>query len=154
MIAEVLQIYSCGGQGYDYWRYLFPAYIIGSAGAMIGEYTLRRSLITVYFGAAVSILVYSPPEMSGVISAWVNVQAQIGGAIALAIQSAFETEDIADWMKGAGRTFWFMFAWVGFLGLQYIVFWKKPGTPAEEHELTRRRIAESGLDKGVVEEKV
>jgi hypothetical protein len=32
--AELLQIYSDGGLGMNYWKYCFPAYILGSAGAM------------------------------------------------------------------------------------------------------------------------
>jgi hypothetical protein len=136
--AELLMIYSYGGQGYDYWRYVFPAFVLGSAGAMI-----------TYFGSAISVLVYAPPEMSGVISAWTQVVAQVGGAVALAVQAAFETTDLADWMKGAGRTFWFVLAWIAVLGLQYVIFWRKPGTPVEEHDLARRRIAAKGMDEGV-----
>lgn len=66
MISEVLQVYSHGGAGWDYWRWVFPAGVIGSTGAMI-----------VYFGSVISILVYAPPEMSGVISAWTQVIAQV-----------------------------------------------------------------------------
>lgn len=72
MGASVIQIYSYGGAGWDYWKYLFPAYVMGSTGAMI-----------VYFGSAISVVVYAPPEMSGVISAWSQVVSQVGGAIAL-----------------------------------------------------------------------
>lgn len=141
MVAEILQIYSYGGQGYDYWRYLFPAYVLGSAGAML-----------CYFASAVNIVVFAPPEMSGVISAWVQVVAQVSGAVTLAVQAAFETEDFADWMQSAGRTFWFVFAWVAVLGLQYVIFYTKPGTPEEEHELARKRIAETGKGEGVIVE--
>lgn len=104
-----------------------------------------------YFASAISVLVYAPPEMSGVISAWTQVVAQVGGAVALAVQAAFESEDLSDWMKSAGRTFWFILAWVAVLGLQYSIFWRKPGTPLEEHELARKRIQEKGKDVGVVE---
>lgn len=103
-----------------------------------------------YFGSAISVLVYSPPEMSGVISAWTQVVAQVGGAIALAVQAAFETEDLADWMKSAGRTFWFILAWSAVLGLQYRILWRRPGTPAEEHEMARKRIAQTGKGEGVI----
>ena len=35
IIAEILQVYSDGGLGMNYWKYCFPAYILGSAGAAI-----------------------------------------------------------------------------------------------------------------------
>lgn len=62
IVAEILQVYSYGGQGYDYWRYCFPAFVLGSAGAMI-----------CYFGSAINVIAYAPPEMSGVMGAWTQV---------------------------------------------------------------------------------
>jgi hypothetical protein len=103
-----------------------------------------------YFGSAISVVVYAPPEMSGVISAWVQVVAQVGGAVALAVQAAFETEDLSNWMTSAGRTFWFIVAWVAVLGLQYRILWRRPGTPEEEHALARARIAATGKGEGVI----
>jgi hypothetical protein len=35
LVSEVLQVYSDGGLGNDYWKYSFPAFIIGSFGAML-----------------------------------------------------------------------------------------------------------------------
>ena len=54
MVAEVLQIYSGGGNGYDYWRFCFPAYILGSVGAVI-----------CFMASAINIITYCPPEMAG-----------------------------------------------------------------------------------------
>lgn len=76
----------------------------------------------------------------------------MGGAIALAVQGAFESKDPSDWQGSAGKTFWFMFAWVAVLGLQYSIFWRRPGSPAEEHALARKRIADKGISEGVVED--
>lgn len=53
--AEVLQIKSNGGHGKDYWRFLFPAFIIGSAGSMI-----------LMFASSVNFVQMCPPEMAGV----------------------------------------------------------------------------------------
>lgn len=35
IIAEILQVFSNGGHGTDYWRYCFPAFVLGSAGAVM-----------------------------------------------------------------------------------------------------------------------
>jgi len=80
--------------------------------------------------------------------------AQIGGAIALAVQAGLQTQDLSNWKSGSARGFWFMVAWVAVLCGQYVIFYKTPEDVLTEHENTRRRIAEANLDEGVVVEKV
>ena len=166
IVAEILQIYSYGGAGMDYWRYCFPAFLIGSAGAVF-----------TFFGSAINIVTYSPPEMSGVIGAWTQVVAQVGAAIILAVQAGFEGSGSSaghgqnlnalgaaaggldkivpaqmlrdQWWNTAARTYWFQIAWTAILCIQYVAAYKAPGTAEEEHERTRKRIAESGKDAGV-----
>lgn len=135
--GELLQIYSDGGHGMDYWKYCFPGFILGSTGAML-----------TYFASAVNLISYCPPEMAGVAGAWTQVLAQVGGAVALAVQAGLQT-NLVDWKKSSARSFWFMIAWVGVLALQYVIFYKTPGTPEEEHAAARKRIADSGKDEGV-----
>lgn len=110
---------------------LSDSFVLGSSGAII-----------IYFASAINIISYAPPEMSGVISAWTQVVAQVGGTITLAVQSAFEGQLLFNWMNSAGRTFWFIFAWTAALGLQYIVFYRNIGTPVEEHEKYKRAISQ------------
>ncbi len=43
-----------------------------------------------------------------------------------------------------------MVAWVAVLSIQFLVFYKSPGTPAEEHERARQRIRESGKAEAIV----
>ncbi|KAK8869869.1 hypothetical protein IAR55_000437 [Kwoniella newhampshirensis] len=138
MVAEILQIYSDGGHGKDYWKYCFPAFILGSAGAVM-----------CYFAAAINLITYCPPEMAGVAGAWTQVVTQVAGAITLAVQASFEGDGL-DWHLAGRRSFWFVFAWTAVLVLQYVVFYKTPGTPEEEHEATRKRIADKGIDEGVL----
>jgi hypothetical protein len=107
--AEILQIYSDGGHGKDYWRYCFPALsessmlgasklaltpVLGSAGAMIA-----------YFASAINLISYCPPEMAGVAGAWTQVLAQVGGAVALAVQAGLQT-NLVDWRESSGRACW------------------------------------------------
>ncbi|OWZ51699.1 hypothetical protein C351_03567 [Cryptococcus neoformans c8] len=136
--AELLQIFSNGGHGKDYWRYCFPAFILGSAGA-----------IMTYFCTSINLITYCPPDMAGVAGAWVQVMAQVASAITLAVQASFEGEGVADWNMAARRSFYFQIAWTAVLCIQFVIFFKKPSSPEEAHEATRRRIAESGMDTGV-----
>lgn len=45
-----------------------------------------------------------------------------------------------------------MVAWVAVLAIQFVIFYKTPGTPEEEHERARQRIRESGKSEGIVGE--
>ncbi|ORX36582.1 major facilitator superfamily domain-containing protein [Kockovaella imperatae] len=135
IIAEILQVYSDGGRGMNYWRYCFPAFIIGSAGAMI-----------TYFASAINLISYCPPSRAGVAGAWCQVLAQVGGAICLAVQAGLQTDDLADWKKSSGRAYWFMVAWVAVLSLQYLILYRKPASVAEEHERAMQRIRDAGKE--------
>ncbi|WVW83145.1 hypothetical protein I302_105163 [Kwoniella bestiolae CBS 10118] len=139
IVAELLQVFSDGGAGKDYWKYCFPAFILGSAGAVV-----------TYFASAINLIAYCPPEMAGVAGAWTQVIAQIAGAITLAVQASFEGSGQGDWKLVGRRSFYFQIAWTAMLVIQYLVFYKNPGTPEEEHDAARRRIAAKGKDTGVI----
>ncbi|ODN84729.1 hypothetical protein L202_00613 [Cryptococcus amylolentus CBS 6039] len=136
--AEILQIFSNGGHGLDYWKFCFPAFILGSAGAIL-----------CYICTSVNLITYCPPEMAGVAGALVQVVAQVAAAVTLAVQASFEGDGVQDWNKAARRSFYFQIAWTAVLCIQFVVFFRKPTSPQEAHEATRRRIAESGKDVGV-----
>ncbi|WVQ71581.1 hypothetical protein IAR50_001121 [Cryptococcus sp. DSM 104548] len=136
--AELLQIFSNGGHGKDYWAFCFPAYILGSAGAIL-----------TYFCTSINLITYCPPEMAGVAGALVQVVAQIASAVTLAVQASFEGEGVEDWNMAARRSFYFQIAWTAVLCIQFVVFFRKPTSPEEAHEATRKRIAESGKDAGL-----
>lgn len=169
IVAEILQIYSDGGAGMDYWRYCFPAFVVGASGAVM-----------VFYGSAINVVTYAPPEMSGVIGAWTQVVAQVGAAVVLAVQAGFEgsggeggahggdfmqsgiavgglknivpQEVLAEqWHATAAKTFWFQIAWTAVLAIQFVVLYKTPEGPEAEHEKTRQRIRESGKEVGVPE---
>ncbi|WWC70108.1 uncharacterized protein I206_104055 [Kwoniella pini CBS 10737] len=95
VIAEILQIFSDGGPGNNYWGFCFPAFIIGSFGAML-----------VYFASGISIITYCAPEMAGVAGAWVIVLAQVGGAITMIVQAGLQDTSgvIPQWSKSGSRT--------------------------------------------------
>ncbi|KAK4703392.1 hypothetical protein P7C70_g2833, partial [Phenoliferia sp. Uapishka_3] len=134
MIAEILVYFSEGGVGKDYWKFVFPGFLLGSAGAILA-----------YFGSAINVIQNCPPEMAGVASAWTNVVAQVGGAVILAVQSGLQNPTNPAWKKGGARAFWFGFAWVFVLALQFVIQYKQPASPEVEHELARQRIKDAGL---------
>jgi hypothetical protein len=63
------------------------------------------------------------------------------------VQAGLQT-NLVDWREPNGRAYWFTIAWVTVLTLQYVVFYKTPGTPEEEHEAARRRIQEWARMRG------
>ncbi|WVR05124.1 hypothetical protein IAU60_002136 [Kwoniella sp. DSM 27419] len=142
IVAEILMIFSDGGSGKNYWKYCFPAYLLGSSGAVIA-----------FYASAINLISYCPPEMAGVAGAWTQVIGQISGAICLAVQASFEGAGFRDWKLIARRGMYFQIAWTAALTIQYVVFYKTPGTPEEEHEAARARIRASGKDTGIIEEK-
>ena len=139
MTSEILQALSRGGAGGYYWRYCFPAFVLGSAGAVLGVMTASINLIT-----------YCPPEMAGVAGAWFQVLSQVGGAFALAVQSGFERENATDWLDSGAKAYWFILAWVALIAGQYVLFFRKPGTREQEHEATRERMKARNRDMGVI----
>ena len=132
IVAEILQIYSDGGHGKDYWRYCFPAFLIGSVGAIL-----------LFVASTINLISYCPPEMAGVAGAWTQVLAQVGGAITLAVQAGLQS-DLVNWKESSGRAFWFLVAWIAACSLQYIIFFKPYATVETEHAATRQRIEDSG----------
>ncbi|KAL1411547.1 hypothetical protein Q8F55_002509 [Vanrija albida] len=130
MTSEVLMYYSDGGSGMNYWKYCFPAFVIGSVGA-----------ISVFMASGINLIAYCPPEMGGVAGAWTQVLAQVGGAIALGVQAGLEGTALADWKHNA-RSFWFEFAAFALIAVVYAIFYTEPAGALEEHRLTRERIAE------------
>ena len=85
--------------------------------------------------------------MAGVAGAWVQVLAQVGGAITLAVQAGLQTDNLADWGKSSARGFWFMVAWTAALSLQYIIFYRQPQSQEIEHQLARQRIREADKEE-------
>lgn len=112
--AEILQNYSGIGKGNNYWTRRLPGagYILGSAGA-----------ISIYLASAINLVTICPPETSGVIAAWVQVVAQAGGSIALAIQAGLNGGDVVEWKTDA-KGYWFLLG--GVCAAQFVVFYKPP----------------------------
>ncbi|KAL1407902.1 hypothetical protein Q8F55_007338 [Vanrija albida] len=99
--------------GDNYWRWLFPAFIIGSGGNM-----------ACFSAVNVAIMVSSPPEMAGVTGAVLQVSLQVGVAVAFAVQAGLLTVNpggISN-VDNIHASFYFQLGWIllwliGFMAL-------------------------------------
>ncbi|TYJ53578.1 hypothetical protein B9479_005783 [Cryptococcus floricola] len=138
VIAEVLQIKSAGGPGQDYWRFVFPAFVLGSAGGMM-----------VIFASQINLVQMCPPEMAGVAGAWVSVLFQVGGALTMAVMSGLESSHPTSFMEAGGKVYYFIIGYTILLAGIYVAFYRTPKPLGEEHEAARRRIMDDVGEMGV-----
>ncbi|KLT46388.1 MFS general substrate transporter [Cutaneotrichosporon oleaginosum] len=86
--GTMLLAFSGGGWGADYWRYIFPAQLIGTFGAML-----------VFIGVNCAIIQSFPFEYAGVAGSFAQVVFTIGSVVGIAIQSGLVA-------TGQGGTDW------------------------------------------------
>ncbi|TYJ53579.1 hypothetical protein B9479_005784 [Cryptococcus floricola] len=137
VIAEVLQLKSEGGHGTDYWRFIFPAFVLGSAGGMI-----------VIFASQINLVQMCPPEMAGVAAAWISVLFQVGGALTLAVMSGLESTNPSTFMQSGAKVCYFIIGYTIVLAGIYVGFYKTPKSLEEEHKEARERIRKRDGDGG------
>ncbi|ORY31645.1 major facilitator superfamily domain-containing protein [Naematelia encephala] len=98
----LLLIFGEGNVHREYWRWYFPAYIIGSAAAAIA-----------YLGMNIFLMSSVRPQEAGVVGALFQTALQMGAAVALAAQAGLLTlnpGDVSDFAN-VQASFWFMFGW-------------------------------------------
>ncbi|KAG1723918.1 major facilitator superfamily domain-containing protein [Suillus paluster] len=110
MVATVLLALG-GGNPQDYWPYIFPAFTLGSGGAMLA-----------YTHTNIAIFQAAPSSMAGTVGAIFNGALQFGSAIGLAAVSSIETSVEATCggsleYSGRSAAFWFL---VGLVALEII----------------------------------
>ncbi|KAJ8581984.1 MFS general substrate transporter [Rhizopogon salebrosus TDB-379] len=110
MVSTILMAFG-GGKPEDYWPYVFPAFVLGSSGAML-----------TYTHANIAIFQATPSSMAGTVGAIFNSALQFGSAIGLAAMVSIETSVQATHggsheYAGRASSFWFLF---GFVALQFI----------------------------------
>ncbi|EMD35861.1 hypothetical protein CERSUDRAFT_53112, partial [Gelatoporia subvermispora B] len=111
-----------------YWSYVFPAFILGSGGAMLA-----------YSHTNIAIFRTSPASMAGTVGAIFNGALQLGSAVGIAAVGSIEAsveESLGDPTSYQGRAaaFWFLLGIVVVEFLAMLVFYstKKEGLAAEE----------------------
>ncbi|KAG2074153.1 MFS general substrate transporter [Suillus decipiens] len=138
MVATVLL--AIGGGPQDYWPYIFPAFSLGSAGAMLA-----------YTHTNIAIFQAAPSSMAGTVGAIFNGALQFGSAIGLAGVSSIETSVEATHggshqYSGRAAAFWFLFTLVSIQFISVSIFYDRSTdhTPQPEHsnpENTAQRSA-------------
>ncbi|KIJ13611.1 hypothetical protein PAXINDRAFT_44947, partial [Paxillus involutus ATCC 200175] len=93
-----------GGQPDQYWSYVFPAFALGSGGAML-----------TYTHTNIPIFQVAPASMAGTVGAMLNGALQFGSAIGLAAVGPIETSVEAthggpEEYYGRAAAFWFLLA--------------------------------------------
>ncbi|KAI0667392.1 MFS general substrate transporter [Trametes maxima] len=102
-----------------YWPLIFPAFVLGSAGAML-----------MYTHTNIAIFRTSPSSMAGTVGAIFNGALQLGSAVGISAVGSIESS--VEKMRGgvdsyAGRAaaFWFLLAIVGLEFLSMLVFYRR-----------------------------
>ncbi|OCF37121.1 efflux protein EncT [Kwoniella heveanensis BCC8398] len=114
-VSYLLMIFNRGEIGAEYWRWLLPAYIIGSGSAMLA-----------FLGTNITVMTSVPPAMSGVAGAMLQVSLQVGTVLALSIQAGLLTIKPGSLANFANvqASFWFQFGWHIFNMLAVIIFFR------------------------------
>lgn len=118
--GSMLFAFSGGGHGSDYWRYMFPGQIIGTAGGMI-----------IFIGMNTNIIQSFPLEFAGIGGAFAQIIFQIGGVIGIAIQAGLiSTGDgtIEDW-TGSKNSYFFTSAYILATGVIFVIFYRQVKMP-------------------------
>lgn len=118
--GSLILAFSNGGKGVDYWKYIFTAEIVGTLGAMVCFVGMNTGLIQAF-----------PLEFAGVGGSFANVVFQIGGVVALAIQTGLlSTGDgtIQDW-KGTQNSYFFTSAYIMFTGTVFCLWYRQDKMP-------------------------
>ncbi|ORX38296.1 major facilitator superfamily domain-containing protein [Kockovaella imperatae] len=108
-------LFAQGATGTDYWRYIFPGGLLGSAGMMV-----------VFNGVNVGVITAVPAETSGVAGAMLQVAFQVGSAVSLSVQSGLFTINpgsIANYKNVQASFYWqigFGFLWL----VMFLVFYR------------------------------
>ncbi|KDR73160.1 hypothetical protein GALMADRAFT_72489 [Galerina marginata CBS 339.88] len=107
-----------------YWSFVFPGFLLGTAGAAI-----------IYATTNIALLANTPPEVSGIVSAVFVSVLQTGGATGLAIVTSIQTSvqikhGGPTGFEGRAAGLWFLVAFIGLMMLLFIAFMKQTLTSA------------------------
>ncbi|TFY68984.1 hypothetical protein EVG20_g3333 [Dentipellis fragilis] len=140
MIAAILLTFSNGPD--KYWRFVFPAFVIGAAGAQL-----------IYTHTNVAIFRTTPPSMAGTVGAIYNGALQLGSAVGLAsVQSITNTIDDQnggnDSFVGRRDAYWFVFALICAEALATLVFYSVRAEREHAVELQDERDRQEAEQNG------
>ncbi|CAA7263630.1 unnamed protein product [Cyclocybe aegerita] len=123
-----------------YWRFVFPGFLLGTAGAAL-----------IYATTNIALLANTPPEVSGIVSAVFVSVLQTGAATGLAIVTSIQTSieqknGDPTGFEGRAAGLWFLVAFIGTVMLLFVVFMKNSvgpvGASLEETEVGEKDVVE------------
>jgi len=124
-----------------YWRFGFPAFILGTCGATL-----------VYCGASVAMFQVTPPAYAATVGAIFNAALQLGAAVGSAIiasiQASVSKDKPADSYDGRAAGFWFLLAVVALMTVCVLIFYRADRKPVPAEESTAVHTPESASERG------
>ncbi|RPD56812.1 MFS general substrate transporter [Lentinus tigrinus ALCF2SS1-7] len=133
-----------------YWPYIFPAFVLGSAGAMLS-----------YTHTNIAIFRTSPSSMAGTVGAIFNGALQLGSAIGISAVGSIEasveaTHGGPEMYAGRAAAFWFLLAIVAVEFISMLVFYRagKEGTVDVDAALEHKEKTLEDIEEAVVEKHV
>ncbi|EIW68412.1 hypothetical protein TREMEDRAFT_32556 [Tremella mesenterica DSM 1558] len=116
-VSYILMIFTPNGDVHhnEYWRWTFPAFIIGSGAAMMS-----------FLGTNITVMTSVPPQMSGVAGALLQVSLQVGAVIGLSVQAGLLTREPGSFMNYANvqASFWFQAGWSFLNMIAFLIFFR------------------------------
>ncbi|KAK4686437.1 hypothetical protein P7C73_g3684, partial [Tremellales sp. Uapishka_1] len=116
LVGYILMIFSHGNIGTDYWRYVFPGFVLGSGGMM-----------AVFLATNITVMTSVPPEASGVAGALLQVSLQVGAVIGLSVQAGLLTlkpGNIENFYN-VQASFWFQFGWDALYLVMFLMLFRQ-----------------------------
>ncbi|EJD41438.1 hypothetical protein AURDEDRAFT_115503 [Auricularia subglabra TFB-10046 SS5] len=105
------------GNPANYWKYDFPAFVIGSIGCAL-----------LFVNANVAIFFHTPPEIAGIVGAVFNCALQLGSAVGAAlitsVQLAVDKKPHEDPFAGRAAGYWFLLGIVGLEAFAILFFYR------------------------------
>ena len=160
--AYLLMIFSHGEiHNGEYWRWYFPAFVIGSAGNLAAFLSTKwASLLPSEKSAqltlrSITLMTSIPPQMSGVVSALFQVSLQVGTVIGLSVQAGFLSRQPGSFGNYANvqGSFWFQFGWC-VLNLVIFLAFFRPGRVAAGSQAAAHDGDGAGKDEAKEEDAV
>lgn len=109
----------------EYWKFLFPGFIIGSSG-MMASFTATN----------VGVMTSVPAEMSGVAGAVLQVSFQLGSAVGLGIQAGLLTvnEGGISNPSNVKASFYFQMGWCALWLVGFLALYRRPKNDGSDEE--------------------
>lgn len=137
--GSMLFAFSNGGDGEDYWRFMFPGQIIGTGGGMLifigGQTNIVSSSYSLVSDHELTLQIQSfPVEFAGVGGSFAQIIFQVGAVIGISVQQGLLSTGngtIQDW-TGSKNGYFFTAAYMMTTGLIFVIFYRQRKMPHRE----------------------